>query len=101
MQASMINIHCRYRKYINTAFILGPMTMIMAFIGVLRNYGLHEGWVVKILMTWLTMFPIAFLCGLIIIPVANRLTGKINFTDKQASGQKQPDEFLQRIKNGN
>ena len=94
----MINIHWRYRKYINTAFILGPMTMIMAFIGVIRNYGLHAGWALKIIMTWLTMFPIAFVCGLIIIPVANKLTGKIHFTDKQNSGQKQPDDILRGIK---
>jgi uncharacterized protein DUF2798 len=96
-----MNINSRYRKYINTAFILGPMTMIMAFIGVMRNYGLHEGWLVKIIITWLTMFPIAFVCGLIIIPVANKLTGKINFTVTAGSQQKQSDEILHSIKNGN
>jgi hypothetical protein len=32
--------------------------------------------------TWLTMFPVAFLAGLVIIPVANRLTGRINFDDQ-------------------
>lgn len=93
-----MNINSIFRKYINTAFILGPMTMIMAFIGVMRNYGLHEGWAMKIFMTWLTMFPIAFVCGLIIIPVANKLTGKINFTDKQTSKQKQSDDILRSRK---
>ena len=96
-----MNINSRYRKYINTVLILGPMTMIMAFIGVMRNYGLHEGWVLKIIMTWLTMFPIAFICGLIIIPVANKLTGRIHFVETAACQQKQHDEILQGIKNGN
>jgi len=75
-------INRKFRKYINTAFILGPMTFIMAFVGVLRNYGLHHGWIVKILFTWLTMFPVAFLAGLVIIPVANKLTGRIHFNDR-------------------
>jgi hypothetical protein len=70
----------RFKKYINTAFILGPMTLIMAFIGVMRNFGLHEGCVTKIIVTWLTMFPVAFVCGLIIIPIANKITNKIKFT---------------------
>jgi hypothetical protein len=42
-----MSVNKKFRKYINTAFILGPMTMIMGLIGVLRNYGLHEGWVLK------------------------------------------------------
>ena len=77
-----MRINKKFRKYINTAFILGPMTMIMGLVGVLRNYGLRDGWVVKFMATWLTMFPIAFLAGLVIIPVANKLTGKINFNDR-------------------
>jgi hypothetical protein len=54
----------------------------MGLVGVLRNYGLREGWVLKFIATWLTMFPIAFLAGLVIIPIANKLTGKINFNDR-------------------
>ncbi len=76
-----MSINRKFRKYINTAFILGPMTFIMAFVGVLRNYGLHSGWIIKMIGTWLTMFPVAFLAGLVIIPVANKLTGRINFND--------------------
>lgn len=72
----------RFKKYINTAFILGPMTFIMAIIGVTRNYGLHEAWLIKVVITWLTMFPVAFICGLVIIPIANRMTNKIKFTQR-------------------
>ncbi len=76
-----MRIHIKYRRYINTTLILGPMTMIMACIGVIRNYGIHAGRILKILVTWLTMFPIAFLAGLFIIPIANKLTGRIKYND--------------------
>jgi len=82
----------RYRRYINTALILCPMTFIMAFVGVTRNSGLHEGYILKIIGTWLTMFPIAFVCGLIIIPTANKLTNKIKFNQSQKS-----DSVLNRV----
>jgi hypothetical protein len=71
----------KFRKYINTAFILGPMTLMMAFVGVMRNFGLHNGCATRIIGTWLTMFPIAFICGLVIIPMANKLTNKIKFIE--------------------
>ncbi|HLK31367.1 MAG TPA: DUF2798 domain-containing protein [Puia sp.] len=96
-----MRIQSKYRKYINVIFILGPMTMIMAFVGVARNYGLHEGSLLKIIKTWLTMFPIAFTCGLIIIPAANKLTSKINFTEKDCIHEERTDEVLHGIKNGN
>jgi hypothetical protein len=76
-----MKLDIKYRRYINTALIIGPMTMLMALVGVMRNYGLHQGWVLKSIVTWLTMFPIAYVCAFFIIPVANKLTGKIKFTD--------------------
>jgi hypothetical protein len=99
--ATVININSKYRKYINTIFILGPMTLIMAFVGVMRDYGLHEGWFIKIVGNWLMMFPIAFVCGLIIIPAGNKLTNKIHFSDDRTSMQNQTDEILQGINNEN
>ncbi len=76
-----MKLNNRLRRYINTALIIGPMTLIMAFVGVLRNYGLVSGWILKSFVTWLTMFPIAYVCAFFIIPIANRVTSKINFTD--------------------
>jgi len=63
------------------------MTFIMALIGVLRNFGLYKGFEIKIISTWLTMFPVAFVCGLIIIPVANRMTNKIKFSGQGDPGK--------------
>ncbi|MBL0744791.1 DUF2798 domain-containing protein [Chryseolinea lacunae] len=74
-------MHIRFRRFINVALIIGPMTLIMAFVGVIRNHGFQSGWVVKSVMTWFVMFPIAYTCALFIIPVANRLTGRIKFRE--------------------
>jgi hypothetical protein len=74
-------IKSKYKRFIASALILAPMTLIMALIGVLRNYGLKDGWTLKWIKTWITMFPIAFVAGLVVIPFANRLLQKINFSD--------------------
>ena len=71
----------RSRKFIAAALIIGPMTMLMAFVGVMRNYGMNEGWPIKFVVTWLTMFPIAYAAALVIIPLANRVLSKITFVD--------------------
>jgi len=76
-----MKLNTRFRKFINTAFIIGPMTMLMAFVGVMRNYGINPGWEIKCVTTWLTMFPIAYVAALLIIPVANKVTSKITFVD--------------------
>lgn len=94
MPSPLISISSKYRKYINTAFILGPMTMIMAFVGVTRNFGFHDGYFVKFITTWLTMFPIAFVCGLFIIPIGNKLTSKIHFKDESVEIKSEHEEIL-------
>ena len=76
-----MKLNTRFRKFINTAFIIGPMTMLMALVGVMRNYGVNPGWGIKCVTTWLTMFPIAYVAALLIIPVANKVTSKITFVD--------------------
>lgn len=74
-------MHIRFRRFINVALIIAPMTLIMAFVGVIRNSGFQAGWVVKSVKTWFIMFPIAYACALLIIPVANKLTGRIKFRE--------------------
>ena len=75
----MLNV--RYKKFIQAALVIGPMTMLMALVGVLRNYGWHNGWFVKVALTWITMFPIAYCFSLIVIPVANKVISKIDFKE--------------------
>ena len=66
----------KYFKYINTLFIVTPMTLIMAFVGVVRNYGFGEDWGLKFLKSWIIMLPVAFVAAFIIIPFARKLAEK-------------------------
>lgn len=64
----------KYFKYINTLFVVIPMTLIMAFVGLMRNYGFGEDWFLKFLRAWSVMLPVAYLAAFVIIPNARKLT---------------------------
>jgi len=49
------------------------MTLIMAFVGLMRNYGFGEDWFAKFLKAWSIMLPVAYLAAFIIIPNARKL----------------------------
>ena len=70
----------KYFKYINTLFVVFPMTLIMAFVGLMRNYGFGEDWFLKFLKAWSVMLRVAYVAAFIIIPrarkVAERVAGK-------------------------
>ncbi|HEY5745510.1 MAG TPA: DUF2798 domain-containing protein [Chryseolinea sp.] len=67
----------KYFKYVNTLFVVIPMTLIMAFVGLMRNYGLGEDWFFKFLKAWSVMVPVAYVSAFIIIPNARKLAEKI------------------------
>jgi hypothetical protein len=66
----------KYFKYINTLFVVIPMTLIMAFVGLMRNYGFGEDWFFKFLKAWSVMLPVAYIAAFIIIPIARKLAEK-------------------------
>lgn len=66
-----------YFKYLNTLLVVIPMTLIMAFVGLMRNYGFGEDWFLKFLKAWSVMVPVSYLSAFIIIPNARRLAEKI------------------------
>jgi hypothetical protein len=66
----------KYFKYINTLFVVFPMTLIMAFVGIVRNYGFGEDWVWKLLKAWSVMLPVAYAAAFVIIPNARKLAEK-------------------------
>lgn len=72
-----ITMKRKYFKYINTLFVVVPMTLIMAFVGLMRNYGLGEDWFIKFLKAWSVMLPVAYVAAFIIIPRARRLSEKL------------------------
>lgn len=67
----------KYFKYINTFFVVVPMTLIMAFVGLIRNYGFGEAWVSKFLKAWSVMLPVAYVAAFLIIPKARSLTERV------------------------
>jgi len=67
----------KYLKYINTLFVVVPMSMIMAFVGIIRNYGFGENWTFKFLSSWMVMLPVAYIAAFIIIPPAKKLAEKV------------------------
>jgi|GEM_PF-534730 len=66
----------KYFKFINTLFVVIPMTLIMAFVGLIRNYGFGEDWFFKFLKAWSVMLPVAYISAFIIIPNARKLAEK-------------------------
>lgn len=46
----------KHFKYINTLFVVIPMTLIMAFVGLIRNYGFGEDWRIKFIRYAKTVF---------------------------------------------
>lgn len=67
-------IHKKYFRVVNTLLVVIPMTLIMAIVGTLRNYGAKTDWILKMLSAWIVMAPIAFVAAFIIIPNARKAT---------------------------
>ena len=67
----------KHFKYINTLFVVIPMTLIMAFVGLVGNYGFGEDWFLKFLKAWSVMLPVAYTAAFIIIPNARKLAERV------------------------
>lgn len=67
----------KYLKYINTLFVVIPMTLLMAFVGIARTYGFGEGWSWKMFRSWIVMMPVAYVAAFFIIPAARRLSDRL------------------------
>ncbi|MDJ1486212.1 DUF2798 domain-containing protein [Cytophagaceae bacterium DM2B3-1] len=67
----------KHFKYINTLLVVVPMTLIMAFVGLMRTYGFGENWHIRFFNTWIIMAPVAYISAFLIIPNARKLAEKI------------------------
>jgi len=67
----------KHFKYINTLFVVIPMTLIMAFVGLIRNYGFGEDWFLKFLKAWSVMLPVAYAAAFLIIPQARKFAERV------------------------
>jgi Protein of unknown function (DUF2798) len=67
-----------YFKYINTFFVVAPMTLLMSLIAMVLNSGyIHENWVKRFFSSWLIMLPIAYVSALFIVPLARKVTNRL------------------------
>lgn len=69
--------HHRYYKFINTFFIVLPTTFVISVISpfvkeVFIGYGSDD-----FIKSWLFLLPIAYLCVLLLLPLANKMTNRI------------------------
>ncbi|MFH6983582.1 DUF2798 domain-containing protein [Marinoscillum luteum] len=62
----------KFRKYLQTLMIVIPMSTIMSFVAILKNYGLKEDWGTMLFQSWYVMAPVAYVSALIIIPIVGR-----------------------------
>ncbi|MDM1398138.1 DUF2798 domain-containing protein [Myroides odoratimimus] len=67
----------KYYKYVNTLFVVIPMTLIMAFVGLIRNYGFGDGWFFMFLKAWSVMLPVAYASAFLIIPGARKYAERL------------------------
>ncbi|WP_413512054.1 DUF2798 domain-containing protein [Myroides odoratus] len=67
----------KYYKYINTLFVVAPMTFAMSVVALFRTYGFEGDWPIVFLKSWLTMLPVAYMAAFIILPIAKKMTEKI------------------------
>lgn len=67
----------KHFRYINTLFVVIPMTLIMAFVGLMRNYGFGQDWFLKFLKAWSAMLPVAYAAAFLIIPNARKLAERL------------------------
>lgn len=67
----------KYLKYLNTLFVVLPMTLIMAFVAIALNYGFNDGWSYRLFNSWVLMAPVAYVTAFFIIPLAGTLTQKV------------------------
>lgn len=61
-------------KFLSIMFIVTPMSLVMALVGVFRIYGLCDDWYVKFFKSWSIMFPVAYLSAFLFSPIAKILT---------------------------
>ncbi len=79
----------KYFKYLNTLFVVTPMTFIMALVGLYRTYGFGDGALVKFFLSWTSMIPVAYLAAFVIIPNARKLALRLTAKDIEKAPEPQ------------
>lgn len=68
----------KYFKYINTLFVVTPMTFFMALIAMVTNSEqLSADSMLIFFKSWLAMLPIAYALAFVILPLARKASEKL------------------------
>ncbi|MGJ1412680.1 DUF2798 domain-containing protein [Sphingobacterium thalpophilum] len=64
-------------KMVSTFFVVLPTTFIMSVVSSVMKARTVENWTGELLKSWLISLPIVYVCVLLLLPLANKLTGKL------------------------
>ena len=64
----------KHIKFLSLLFIVFPMSIVMALVGVFRNFGFTENWYLLFLKSWTIMFPVEYCSALLFSPLVKELT---------------------------
>jgi Protein of unknown function (DUF2798) len=67
----------KYFKYISTFFVVFPTTFIMSSTSHLFKHTYSDNFITNFIISWFVGLPVAYLAVLLLIPLANKLTGFI------------------------
>ncbi|WP_430981170.1 DUF2798 domain-containing protein [Sphingobacterium kitahiroshimense] len=64
-------------RIISTFFVVAPTTFVMSIISIVTDGGLSENLIGDLIKSWFFSLPIVYACVLLLLPLANKITGKI------------------------
>lgn len=67
----------KFQPYVMNLLLVVPFSMVMSLVGLLLSSGFIEGWVSVWLKSLGVMIPIGYACGLVFVPLSQRLISKI------------------------
>ncbi len=56
-----------------------PFSVVMSLVGIIWSAGFFQGWYIVWLKNLIVMIPLAYLCGLIFVPMAQKIVSKIKW----------------------
>ncbi|MBE8721134.1 DUF2798 domain-containing protein [Sphingobacterium pedocola] len=67
----------KYFRFINTFFVVLPTTFVISIVTHLMKGTFIENRIDLFFKSWLLLLPIAYLCVLLLLPLADKITNRI------------------------
>ena len=62
---------------ISTFFVVLPTTFVMSVLSSFTAEVSSESWIAELFKSWFFSLPVVYACVLLLLPLANRIAGKI------------------------